>query len=155
MILEVHNTIKIDNDKFPTIEEYYGFSVDESIKSIIRNFNGRVVNQNGKSPLLSYKLDDGSEMNDVIEAVFDENEIIEQLEYINYLEQFKEHFELDDSYVECNTLLPLMELGSGVLYISISGVNKGVLYAVDNGYFGITKLPTLLNQISFRVVKTA
>lgn len=155
MILEIHKTIRVYDEQFSTIEKHYGCLIDESIKSVIRNFNGRVLTQNSESASLSYKLDDGTEINDMIEAVFDGSQIIEQLEYLDYLERFKEYFELDDSYVLCNTLLPLMELASGALYISINGDHQGVLYAVDNGDFGITRLPISLHQISFRVAKTA
>lgn len=127
--------------------EHFKCEIPATVISFLSSFKGSMEFLNNENFELKYKLDDGYETDDIIEAVFTTKEIIEQLPYIGYLEELKTHFELSDDYVQTEFLFPIVGLMDGIVYIAINGKNKDALYLADNGDFGITKLDISLSDL--------
>ncbi len=67
-------------------------------------------------------------------------------EYRNFLEDFQEQFELDNTYVQSEHLYIIGETYCGSVCMALNGIHKGKIYIADNGDFGITLLANTLQD---------
>ncbi len=144
---------EFDVKDFDKLSEHYNCEIPTNVQSFLSSFSGSFCDGSidsikNKNLELKYKTNDGFETGDVIESVFTTKEIIDQLQYIGYLDELKSHFELNDEYVQTEFLFPIVDLMDGAIYIAISGKNKDALYLADNGDFGITRLEMSLNELA-------
>lgn len=94
-----------------------------------------------ESIIIEYEIDGSFVTDDIITSIFCPEQIAEQLEFLGYLNKFKKHFRLSKKYVQTKYLMPIMSLYGSTIYISVHGNNKNQTYIVDNGDFGIIRLP--------------
>lgn len=146
--------MNIPKTELHVVENFFGHKIGSNLVAFLERNHGWTDRRIGtikinQSIPLSYELaDDLGSTTACFYKVFSTKEIIESFEYRSYLEEFKEHFELDEDYVETEFLLPLIEIADGsALYVAIHGKREGKLYVVDCGDFGITMIPETIDQI--------
>ena len=146
--------IKIENHKeiLPEdvlkVEKFFECKIPEDYLNFIIKYNGKIWGEKDGDLDFDHYHDDGWKTGDAINSVFNMQDILERTEYfLNDLQEHIDHFETKRSYVEIESLLPIIEINGGEIYISIKGKHKGTLYISDNGDFGVFKLNKTLKEM--------
>jgi len=137
MNLTIAEIIPITLYEIQRVERITKLKLSDSFKNFILKNNGGIPTIDGETCLFNIKVDDTWTTSTFLENFTSMNEVIEQWEFIGYLAQFAEHFELDENYVETNELFPVANFSNGVVYIAVGGNHVGKIYTADNGDFGI------------------
>lgn len=138
--MKLENNKQIDKKDFALIERHYDCEISEEIKKFLNDFNGELTDpENGLE--VEYISSGGNVRKDWFLNIYHTKEIINQLQYISYIEDFFLENDLNSDYVEVDYLLPVMEVcgGSLNLYVALSGKHMNKVFIVDNGDFGICK----------------
>ena len=153
--MQIQNNVKIDNTDYYLIENHYKCSISTEIRDFLNNFNGEIVDPEGGLEI-TYNTFDEQAIADYFPNILHTKEIIEQLPYIDYIEDFFDNSELSRNDVEVEYLLPIIEVcgGSLGLYIALDGNHKDKIFMVDNGDFGICKIAESLADLSSRLKTT-
>ncbi len=139
MIIENNQDIKAAD--FTTIEKHYSCSIPCDIRSFLEKYNGEIVSpEDGLE--ITYVTDQGKSITDSFPTIRHTKNIIKQLQFIDYIEEFLEDSNWSENDVEADKLLPLMAINGGSvnLYIAICGTHQDKLFVVDNGDYGVSKV---------------
>ncbi len=149
MNLEFKNIESINTESISRIENLTEFKIPDHLINFWKKYAGGKSDWNSKQYLFQYQVSIGKKkftQNSTIIGVLSETEIIEQWNYIETLQELKEGFELTDSYVETDKLLPFIDVTDGTIYIAVLGKHNGKIFLGDNGDFGIIEIANSLND---------
>ena len=129
--MKIENTEHIDDKDFSLIEKHYGCSISKEIRNFLKEFNGEIVDPEYGLEI-EYTTFSGRSLTDSFPNIYHTKEIINQLKYIDYIEDFFDESELSREDVEVEYLLPIMEVygGSLNLYIALCGIHKNKIFMV-------------------------
>ena len=119
------------------IEIFVGIELSEELKKLLSNYSGGEPTIQGKPCMIDLTHPDGWTQEYFITKIKSCKSIVDQLNNLDYLIEYRDHFNISNEYVEIEKLLPLIEVLNGEILISIEGQHKGKLYLADNGDFGI------------------
>ena len=126
------------------IESITGLKLSESYREIYLKYSGMKAQNWG--PEISVKYMDESEGKENIQEFLTHEDIRKQWEFVGYLKEHAEHFELGSDFVEPEYLVPIANTYDSVLYISVFGEHKNKVYFADNGDFGILLIADNVQQ---------
>ena len=137
----------IDDEELVQLEKLTAFNLPDFVRELLNKYSGSEPRINDRICLIDVVYEDGYQDTVGLLRIESPATILENWNYRGYLNNFKEHFELEDSYVEIERLFPIIELTDGQLYVAIGGQHDGKVYCVDNGDFGITYLAGSLQEL--------
>lgn len=117
------------------IEAITGLPLTNSFKRVFMMYSGCRIE--GFGPRIEVRYPNGAEAIENLQAFLTTAEIREQWQFIGYLQEFADHFELGTSFVESQYLIPIAEVYDGGIYMAVGGRHIDKLFLADNGDFGI------------------
>ena len=149
MNLEFKNIESINTESISRIENLTEFKIPDHLIYFWKKYAGGKSGWDSKQYLFQYQVSVGNKkftQSSAIIGILSETEIIEQWNYIETLQELKEEFELTDSYIETDKVLPIIDVTDGTIYIAVSGTHRGKIFFGDNGDFGIIQIANSLND---------
>ncbi|MCP4194403.1 MAG: hypothetical protein GY768_27670 [Planctomycetaceae bacterium] len=120
------------------IEAVTGLALTESFKHIYMMHSGSKTEDFG--PHIQVLYPDGTDSEENLQAFLTVHDIREQWPHVGYLEQFADHFDLDENFVEPEFLVPIASVYDGGIYMAVGGRHVDKFFLADNGDFGIACL---------------
>lgn len=147
--LNIINNKEVDEKDFWRIEKHYGYMLPENIKEFLRKCNGEITNTEYGIEIEFTTFSHGHMLSDGFRKVHHPTEILEQLQFVGFIEDFAEENGLSRKEIETEKLLPIMEVdgGSICIYVAIGGAHVNKLFVVDNGDFGISKVDFTFEEL--------
>jgi hypothetical protein len=122
---------KITEAELKAVEKQIGHRFPEEYRQFLLTYNGGKPVPDG----IRVTLSDGYCFTSAVYKFYALEELL-TLER-RYLQEFIEHFELTDDYVEAPYLYHIAECLSGSICLAVAGKHQGKIYYTDNGDFGI------------------
>lgn len=92
-------------------------------------------------------FESGGSSGDHITDFLTVDQVKQQWPYIDYLEEYVENYELSESFVEWQYLVPLAGTGDGTLYVALGGKHNKAVYEADNGDNGIGRVADDIDEL--------
>jgi len=126
------------------IEEITGLALTDSYKRTYLAYSG--LTAKGFGPKISVTYPNGPTVTETVQSFLTVDEIRNQWQYVDYLEQFADHFNLGSDFVEPRCLVPIADLYDGAVYVAVAGRHVDKVFVADNGDFGIAYLADKLDE---------
>ena len=146
--MKIENNQTIEAADFALIEKHYSCPLSVEIRNFLEKYNGDIVSPEYGLEI-TYTTDKERSIKDYFPTVNHTQEIIRQLPFIDYIEDFLDESNWGEDEVDADKLLPLMAVlgGSVNLYITVSGPLESKLFVVDNGDYGVSKVNFTLAEL--------
>jgi len=150
--MKIENTQAINPPDYDVIEAHFACKVSEEIRHFLENYNGQIINPE-EGLEITFVSDESKSISESFPTIYHTADVVSQLDFISYIEDFLDESKWDDNDVEADKLLPLMSINGGSinLYVALCGSHEGKLYVVDNGDYGVCKVDMMLNDLILKI----
>ncbi len=149
--ISVQNPKPFSKEEIIELENLTGLTFTDELVSLFTKYAGGKPTIDGKDCLIKILFEDGHKDSNWIMKIESFESIKKTWQYNGYLKEFKKLFEIPDSYVQTEYLIPIMELISHTIYYASGGMHSGKIYHVDNGDFGILKIADSLDDLMDKI----
>lgn len=135
--IEFSNPEMLTNEDLKAIALLTGFDLPKELKAFFLKYAGATIRMGTKTCFFDIIYPHGWRTDDGLTNVESPNSIAKKWQSRNYLNEFKQFFEIQDNYVEPDKLFPILATCSGgQIYVAIGGQHDGKIFHVDTGDAG-------------------
>ncbi|OAB78902.1 SMI1/KNR4 family protein [Cochleicola gelatinilyticus] len=142
----IQNPNPFSQNEITKLENLTGLTFTLELSTFFKNYAGGKPTIDGKDCQIDIIYQDGWKSSNVLVEIASFLSIQDSWQYISYLQEFRDHFEIPDRYVQVEKLIPIIKLMNATVYYATEGMHAGKIYYVDNGDFGILKISNSLDE---------